>query len=253
VIDTVEVDYWPQAIWPTPDGKYILVANFGFDFSFDHISVIRSKDNLVIARLQTGAGPEDMVTLGEDGQYLYVSNWGMPCCFYTTSNLCCSSEVNKGTMTVIALPDFEFWVAPDSVPLVIPYIRSTLTTIPLQGEYSFGMASHPNGRFVFAVNMESNSMSVIGLKNGAITSTTSTSRVKEELSIWPNPANEQFHVSCNSDIACMRLLDLSGREVRCWRNVDKSLPLGLDGIGRGYYLVEITTQLGIVLEKLVLL
>ena len=164
VIHNIPVDYWPQAIWPTPDGRYILVANFGFDFSFDHISVIRTSDHIVIARLQTGAGPEDMITLGEDGQYLYVSNWGMPCCFYTTCDFCCSTEVNKGTMTVIAMPDFEAWVAPDSIPLEIPYIRSTLTTVPLQAEYSFGMARHPNGRYIFAVNMDSQKMSVIGLK-----------------------------------------------------------------------------------------
>ncbi|MEY3399429.1 MAG: hypothetical protein RL220_2023, partial [Bacteroidota bacterium] len=70
LIATVPVDYWPQAIWAQPNGEYVLVANFGFDLTFDHCSVIRTSDWQVIARLQTGAGPEDMVSIGEDGQYL---------------------------------------------------------------------------------------------------------------------------------------------------------------------------------------
>lgn len=78
ILATVPVDYWPQAILASPDDKYVLVANFGFDFSYDHCSVIRTSDWQVIARLQTGAGPEDMVSIGESGQYLYVSNWGRP-------------------------------------------------------------------------------------------------------------------------------------------------------------------------------
>jgi YVTN family beta-propeller protein len=166
LIATVPVDYWPQAIWAQPNGEYVLVANFGFDLTFDHCSVIRTSDWQVIARLQTGAGPEDMVSIGEDGQYLYVSNWGMPCCFGVQYDYCCSSEINKGNITVIALPDFNQIVPPGTIPTEIPYIQSTLTTIPVQAEYSFGMAPHPSGEYVFVVNKDSHNMSVVGLSAG---------------------------------------------------------------------------------------
>lgn len=157
----VDVDYWPQAVWALPNDDYVMVANFGFDFTYDHISVIRVADWEVVARLQTGAGPEDMMTIGPQGQYLYVSNWGMPCCFYTSSDLCCSGEVDKGTVTVIALPDFDVLVDPDVVPDEIPYVQSTLTTIPLEAEYSFGMAASPDGKALYVVNKDSHNMSVI--------------------------------------------------------------------------------------------
>jgi YVTN family beta-propeller protein len=249
VVDTVPVDYWPQAIWPTPDGRYILVANFGFDHSFDHISVIRASDHVVIARLQTGAGPEDILTLGDDGQYLYASNWGMSCCFNTAWDACCTAEVDKGTMTVIAMPDFEAWVAPDSIPLEIPYIKSTLTTVPLQAEYSFGMARHPNGRFVFAVNKDSNSLSVLGLQD--LGTNIIPAEMEDDVRVWPVPAHGQFWVSCSEAIERIRMLDQSGREVRRWLNPSNTAALDLTGIGAGIYHSEISTQLGTLTRKLV--
>lgn len=249
VIDTIPVDYWPQAIWPTPDGRYILVANFGFDLSYDHISVVRTSDHVVIARLQTGAGPEDMLTLGDDGQYLYVSNWGMSCCFNTAWDACCTAEVDEGSMTVIAMPDFEAWVAPDSVPLEIPYIRSTLTTVPLMAEYSFGMARHPNGRFVFAVNKDSNTLSVVGLQDAA--TTTGLPPSTSDFRLWPVPTDEQFHVSAPQRIDRVRLLDPSGRVVRLWWNVSNATSLDVDGLTAGMYTVEVTTASGTAAKKLV--
>ena len=164
LIEEVPVDYWPQAVWALPGGDYVLVANFGFDFSYDHISVIRTSDWQTIARLQTGAGPEDMMSIGSNGEYLYVSNWGMPCCFYTTSDLCCSDEVNKGAVSVIATPDFDQIVPPGTIPNEIPYIQATLTTIPLEGEYSFGMAAHPDGINMYVSNKDSHDVSVIGFE-----------------------------------------------------------------------------------------
>jgi YVTN family beta-propeller protein len=159
----VPVDYWPQAVWPTPDGDHVLVANFGFDHTYDHISVIRTSDWETIARLQTGAGPEDMMTLGDHGQYLYVSNWGMSCCFYTVNSPCCAQEINKGTATIIALPDFSSIVPPGTVPEEIPYLKSTLKTVALEGEYSFGMAATPDGSRVFISHMDGETVSVLGL------------------------------------------------------------------------------------------
>lgn len=163
LIEEVEVDYWPQAVWPTPDGDYVLVANFGFDHSYDHISVIRTADWQVIARLQTGAGPEDMMTIGPNGEYLYVTNWGMSCCFHTVGLSCCADEINDGTATIIALPDFDALVPPDEIPDDIPYIQSTLMTVPLEGAYSFGMAASADGTNVFVSNRDSESVSVLGL------------------------------------------------------------------------------------------
>lgn len=249
VIDTIPVDYWPQAIWPTPNGKYILVANFGFDLSYDHISVIRTSDHVVIARLQTGAGPEDMLTIGDDGQYLYVSNWGMSCCFNTAWDACCSSEVNEGTMTVIAMPDFEAWVAPDSVPSEIPYIRSTLTTVPLLAEYAFGMARHPNGRYVFAVNKDSNTLSVVGLQD--LMTSVGTLPSEEEVRIGPVPAHDRFWISAAERIGRVALLDATGRVVRQWLSPSNGTAFDLDGIRAGSYLVEIVVEGRIEVRKLI--
>lgn len=163
LIQEVPVDYWPQAVWPTPDGDHVLVANFGFDHSHDHISVIRTSDWQVIARLQTGAGPEDMMTIGPTGEYLYVTNWGMSCCFHTVGLSCCADEVNAGTASIIALPDFDAIIPTDSIPVEIPYIQSTLLTVPLEGEYSFGIAASNDGTKVLVANKDSQTISVLGL------------------------------------------------------------------------------------------
>jgi YVTN family beta-propeller protein len=164
-ITEVPIDFWPQAVWALPNDDYVLLANFGWDLTYDHISVIRVSDWEVIARLQTGAGPEDMVSIGPNGEYLYVSNWGMQCCFLTSYDYCCSAEVNKGSVTVIATPDFDAIVPPDEVPDEIPYINATVTTIPLDAEYSFGMDRHPDGNAIYVANMQSSSMSIIGFED----------------------------------------------------------------------------------------
>lgn len=163
LVTEVPVDYWPQAVWAAPDGEHVLVANFGFDHTYDHISVIRTEDWAIIARLQTGAGPEDMMTLGDEGQYLYVSNWGMSCCFYTVDSPCCVEEINKGTATIIALPDFSSIVPPGTLPAEIPYINATLMTVALEGEYSFGMGATADGSRLFVSNMDGETVSVVGL------------------------------------------------------------------------------------------
>lgn len=163
LVTEVPVDYWPQAVWATPDGQHVLVANFGFDHTYDHISVIRTDDWVTVARLQTGAGPEDMMTLGAHGQYLYVSNWGMSCCFYTVDSPCCEEEIDAGTVTIIAMPDFSELVPPGVVPDEIPYIQSTLMTVATEGEYSFGMAATPDGSRLLVSNMDGETVSILGL------------------------------------------------------------------------------------------
>jgi hypothetical protein len=195
------VDYYPQAIWATPDDRYVLVANFGFDFSYDHCSVIRTADWQVIARLQTGAGPEDMLGLGTSGQYLYVSNWGMPCCFYTAEDVCCSAELNQGSVSIIALPNFDDLVTEGTVPNPIPYINATLQTVPLNAEYSFGMAADPGGKFVYIVNKDSDILSVVGFEgatasqdgercDNALPVTTLTSCIQSATTCYHDDYNE---------------------------------------------------------------
>jgi hypothetical protein len=163
-ITEVPVDYWPQAVWALPDDDYVLVANFGFDLTYDHISVIRVADWEVVARLQTGAGPEDMISIGPNAEYLFVSNWGMPCCFLTSWDYCCSDEINEGSVTVIATPDFDAIVPPGTIPDELPYVTATLTTVALNSIYSFGMARHPDGSAIYVVNKDSHSMSIIGFE-----------------------------------------------------------------------------------------
>jgi YVTN family beta-propeller protein len=162
LVAEVDVDYWPQAVCALPGDDYVLVGNFGFDLSYDHISVIRTSDWQVIARLQTGAGLEDIGFLGDNGEYIYVSNWGNACCFYTTEDLCCSSEVDKGTLTIIATPNFDSIATTQNIIDEIPYIQSTLKTVNLEGEYSFGLDVNPDFSEVYVANKVSNTISIVG-------------------------------------------------------------------------------------------
>ena len=162
LVAEVDVDYWPQAVCALPGDDYVLVGNFGFDLSYDHISVIRTSDWKVIARLQTGAGPEDIGFLGDNGEYIYVSNWGNACCFYTTEDVCCSSEVDKGTLSIIATPNFDSIATTQNIIDEIPYIQSTLKTVNLEGEYSFGLDVNPDFSEVYIANMLSQTISIVG-------------------------------------------------------------------------------------------
>ena len=174
LVAEVSVDYFPQAVCALPGNDYVLVGNFGFDLSYDHLSVIRTSDWQVIARLQTGAGPEDIGLLGDNGEYIYVSNWGNACCFYTTQDVCCSSEIDKGTLTIISTPDFDSIAPPGDIIDEVPYIQSTVSIVNLEGEYSFGIGVNPSFSEVYVANKSSNTVSVVGFDDSILGCTDNT-------------------------------------------------------------------------------
>ena len=111
------------------------------------------------------------------------------------------------------------------------------------------MARHPNGRFVVAVNMDSNVWSVIGLQD--LSTSISSSELNDDLRSWPVPAHDLFRFCSSGMITRVRLLDQSGREVRRWQNPSNAATYDLDGVGAGLYHVEVSTQHGVVTRKLV--
>ena len=162
MIADVPVDYWPQAIWPDPTGEYVLVGNFGYDLSYDYISVISTESFEVVARLKAGVGIEDIITLGDSGEYIYTSNWGMACCHPQVEAPCCEGEVNKGSVSIIAMPDIEELLGggSDDQPILIDNL---LKEVPAYGEYTWGMWAHPSGEVVYAMNADSQTISIVGL------------------------------------------------------------------------------------------
>jgi YVTN family beta-propeller protein len=230
-ITEVPVDYWPQAVWALPNDDYVLVANFGWDLTYDHICVIRVSDWEVIARLQTGAGPEDMQSIGPNGEYLYVSNWGMQCCFHTSWDMCCSEEVNKGSVTVIATPDFDAIVPPGEVPDEIPYIIATLTTIASNQEYTFGMDISDSGTRVVVANMNSNSITVMGMDETTHVDPMSSLPIANIL-YYPEG---RFEISTREQDYSVQLYSSTGQMVRQFQNIHGDFQLSIQDLPKGVY------------------
>jgi YVTN family beta-propeller protein len=135
-VGVLPVDFWPQAVCPLPDGEHVLVGNFGFDHSKDHFTVVRVDGLEPVARLQCGLGPEDAV-VSPDGNWLYVSEWGMSCCFSVASDACCTATGNSLTrVSVVELPDFSAYPGGGEVP----WVDATVHSIPTNGRYAFGLA-----------------------------------------------------------------------------------------------------------------
>lgn len=135
-VGVIPVDFWPQAVCPLPDGEHVLIGNFGFDHSKDHFTVLRVDGLQPVARLVCGPGPEDAV-VSPDGAWLYVSEWGMSCCFSVASDVCCSATGNSLTrVSVLALPDFSSYPAGGD----LPWVEATVESIPTSGKYAFGLA-----------------------------------------------------------------------------------------------------------------
>jgi YVTN family beta-propeller protein len=59
----------PAGIWPTPDGKHLLVGITGEDF----VDVLSAHDGKSLQKLMTGAGAHNFLAMG-DGRHVFLSN-----------------------------------------------------------------------------------------------------------------------------------------------------------------------------------
>lgn len=76
VVKTIKVGRGPVGTMPSPDGKYILVPNYGSILQPDNtISVIETAGNTVKATIEVGLGPSD-VKITPDSKYAWVVNYG---------------------------------------------------------------------------------------------------------------------------------------------------------------------------------
>ena len=144
VATPIAVDEFPQALALTENGQHLLVGNFGFDRSLDHASVVDRSSRQVVARLRIGTGPEEMV-LVTNTPYLAVTNWG----FSHHPNLD-ASELGSalGNVAIVRLPDFSLV----GDPIDPPMIDAIEMIIPVEGDYTFGIAVSPDGDKIYATN-----------------------------------------------------------------------------------------------------
>ncbi len=63
-------------------------------------------------------------------------------------------------------------------------------------------------------------------------------------SVYPNPATDVLHVRSSQRLARVRLLDISGREVRSQAVAGSAGTIDLSGIPAGVYLIEVTDRHG---------
>ncbi len=76
VVQTIRVGRGPVGTMPSPDGKYILVPNYGSIMKPDNtVSVIETARNTVKATIKVGVGPSD-VKITPDSKFAWVVNFG---------------------------------------------------------------------------------------------------------------------------------------------------------------------------------
>jgi len=77
---------------------------------------------------------------------------------------------------------------------------------------------------------------------------------RNALSLYPNPAQNEFTVSAgNTDLQSVRLFDVQGREVLVRQNIQSNLvTLDTESLGTGIYVTVITTDQGTIREKLMI-
>jgi hypothetical protein len=70
---------------------------------------------------------------------------------------------------------------------------------------------------------------------------------------WPNPCLEQLMIQSNDDILSVSVLDPCGREVRYadFSTGSKRVAVDFSGLHAGIYVVKITTQSQVILEKII--
>jgi YVTN family beta-propeller protein len=177
---TVNVGTEPIGVVVSPDGRKVYVANWG---SHD-VSVIDSATNNVTATVNVGPRPQG-IAISPDGKNVYVTCY----VYYAPNFYIIDTQTNNITSTSIGSLPFGVAVNPDGTKVYTvswatspgDYVgtcnlyeydttsKSVTDTIKLGGLYAAGVAVHPDGTKVYAVEQKDNTVYVVNTTTKNVT------------------------------------------------------------------------------------
>jgi YVTN family beta-propeller protein len=175
-VDSVNVVGNPCGVAVLPGGAYIYVS---LDYPTNKVAVVRTSDFSVVANISVGSEPRGIVAR-PDGQYVYVT------CTYSnlvyvirTSDNTVVATINAGSgvhrLTVVPSGEYLYVTRYEyGAPVMVVRTSDNVVvdTIPLaSGGRACGLASLPNGRYVYVTDRDANCVDIIRTSDNTVVST----------------------------------------------------------------------------------
>lgn len=91
----------------------------------------------------------------------------------------------------------------------------------------------------------------VGIKLYSGTGLNSNEFIKETLSIFPNPANNKIQISANNNILQVEIISTDGRQMLSLNTEGKNIPINIEKLSEGTYILKAKSDKGIIIEKFI--
>ena len=170
LIETIRVGRGPHGLRPSPDGRWLVVANV----ADTTLSLIDTSTNKVVSDIEVGKSPAQ-VAFSPDGRYVYASLNGDDAVAkvdVVSRRLVDTVEVGDGPIQTYVSGDNRFLLvanqgteeAPGTTVSVIDTKTFTVTTTIETGVGSHGIVIDPSSRHAYVTNIYGDDIAVVDLQ-----------------------------------------------------------------------------------------
>ncbi len=122
----------------------------------------------------------------------------------------------------------------------------------MPGEFGYSMKqTSDNGYIMAGIGNDNGNINIVLVKTGSdgtVLSNQLISDIKQDISIYPNPASSVVYIQHNGDIRAIELYDITGKLISSYGEVDR---IDVSGLAKGVYYVQCSTGEGVVTEKVI--
>lgn len=209
-ISTIPVGKYPHGLRPSPDGKWVYVANA----KDTTLSVIDTATNTKVADIEVGQKPVQ-VAFSPDGKFVYFSlnaENAIGKVDVASRTLVGKVKVEGGPIQVFVTPDNKNILAanqgtqdnPSTTVSIIDAATFTVAKTIETGKGAHGVVIDPSGKHAYITNIYGNNLAVIDLATRQVVKTIPTGSMPNGVSFTthtaPAPATEiQLAMPAHSD------------------------------------------------------
>jgi YVTN family beta-propeller protein len=194
IVDTITVGSDPGGITILPDGEYIYVTKY----SSNSVLVIRSSDDSIITTIPV-SGNAGKIISSPNSEYVYavIGEPDNQVVVIRTSDNAIIDTVFLGNtspnnynapyeITILPNGEYLYVTTTGGVAIIRTADNMLISFVSGCGLMPQGLASLPNGRYVYTANWESNNISIIQTSDNTVVETIQAHGLLQDVAVHPN-------------------------------------------------------------------
>ena len=213
---TISVGEYPHGLRPSPDGRWVYVANA----KSTTLSVIDTKSNTKVADIEVGERPVQ-VGFSPDGKYVYFSLNGenaLGKVEVATRTLLGKVSVGGGPIQVFVTPDNKYVLVanqgtednPSTTVSIVDIATFKVISTIESGKGAHGVVIDPLGRYAYITNIYENTVSVIDIEQKMVITTIPSGTAPNGVSFSALPAIPASSSEVHLEIPESDMMDMPG-------------------------------------------